>query len=480
MDQQEIAPSRVRGGYVRVPLAAAAALAGQVTALTVLAVLYDLQSGTSGVVTADQDRLMERLGRRGRAPHAVRRAVDQLRDAGLVRAERLDRGRGRYRYVLTMLAGQGQRWAEVPRPVLDAIAEGLLPPATLAVWLDLDRALGRHGRTSDTDDQIGERIGRSGHTVARYVRLLARLGYVRSRTRADGGRMLHRVDLLSAGPVPHDARALTRGPASKNGGSARAKMMGPWAPSLAPEKDLAPENPSSSGLPDDRHLGDASASDDAHAKKGDDPQTEPSSTPRRPQSGAQRSSEHGVASGPGEAPRRLSGPARAAERVVGGGATRDERVRYVLAGIDPYYRTGAHRRWTRGVARAVLAALEGTSSRPALTPQACRWALAHLFDPEAHGERTVPAARAALALLAAETRNGLACRDCGRDDEPIEGRLCPPCTPEHTSPEHPTEADLPPLPERLAAYRALGVPADTLNHSDPTAAVALRRAYASD
>lgn len=454
---------------MRVPLVAVAALAGQVTALAVLAVLYDVQSGTSGVVTIGQDRLMARLGRKDRSPQAVRRATVQLRDAGLVTTERIDRRTGRYRYVLTVLAGAGQRWVEVPRPVLDAVAEGLLAPATLAVWLDLDRALGRHGRTSDTDEMIGQRIGRSGHTVAKHVRLLVKQGFVRARTRADGLRMLHRVDLLSAGQVPDDVRSLT----GENGASAAAKMVGPWAPVLAPEKDLAPETTPSSGLPDGRHLGDVPASDGAAAKDDADTRSIPTTPAQSPQEPAERPSRPGRGSNPKSAWKARRGPARAAARVVGGGAAADERVRYVLAGMDEHYRTGVHRRWTRGVAGVVFEALVGTSSRPALTPQACRWALGYLMDPVAHGERTVPAARAALALLAAETRNGLACRDCGRDDTTIHGGLCPPCTPEHTAPEHPADADLPPLTERLEAYQALGLSADDLIHTDPTAAAAM-------
>lgn len=429
------APSR--GGMVRVPRVVTAACVGSPTMLALAAVLYDLQSGRTGVVRVGQSKIMRRLGRPGRDATVVRRHVKALRQAGLLDVRRV--GLGRYRYQLRVLPGGDERWDEIPHPMMDALADGEVTPALLPVWIGYHRATGSGGSTNDTDSALAERydLGLSARSVRRHRERLTALGYLRTRRCADGSLMIYRASLLG-------------GPVAKNAASGWPKMPPLGGASLAPERELAPENPSTSALADDRPVLMAHDGDGADAQTNDD-LPEPTTTPREPAK-------------PRSMPKR--GGTR---RFWGGGASDDPVVARVLGGLPEQWRTGWHRPYTRPIAVAIREAITERPEDPehlALAPDAARYAMRHLTDPERHRDRTVPAAKEALRLLASLTRAGLACRDCGHDDRPMSHGLCMECTALDTT-HDPASLALIPIEERRAVYASLGLDPDDAGTPEP-------------
>lgn len=446
----EVAAEVVRSaaGHVRVPMRFAYIAAVNPTAYLVLAIIYRHASSRTGSVRLRQADVMRALGRSGRDATVVRRAVAFLERAGVVAKER--QGIGRYRYQLLVRPGGRERWDEIARTLLNAIADGQIGPAVMPVWVASRRALGDHLRTRWTNEQIASEyadLPLSARTVAHWLSHLRRLGLLSSWRCGDGHRMLCLPDLIAPTPAPQAGTTTTH---PRDAGSAALAVQDPpplWGADLAFEKDLAIEQASTSALADDRPVPIAHESDGATAQTTND-RPEPTTTTTTTREPAKPHT-------PRSMPKR-------ARRFWGGGASDDPVVARVLGGLPEQWRTGWHRPYTRPIAVAIREAITDRPEDPehlALTPDAARYAMRHLTDPERHRDRSVPAAKEALRLLASLTRAGLACRDCGHDDRPMDHGLCIECTPLDTT-HDPASLALIPVEERRAVYASLGLDPD--------------------
>lgn len=351
-------------------------------------------------------------------PDATARHLQALVDAGIVaRVGRVNRGSGRTEWRLLVIPGGDERYDVAPWPLVKAYRAGKVTAGAVLTWLHVDQALGWVGHTRDAAAELAARVGVSTKTIARHLRTLATLGVMRLREWVDGWLLERHTGpqtpveapvAVSASPVrerppeapqapPPDRVATT--PLEQDT-DAELLDTNAWSTDkiawshtqLAPDP-LTPEKASSSPLSGERHLGDT----------------------RGPQ-------------------RRRKAPKK--------GVFARSDVWAVLDALGAGW-AGDQRRWLGGVASSVAAMLDHGMSVPAAT-QALR---AHA-DPDEHGGRLIPAAKAALSLIRRETRQGLACADCGHDDRPIVNGQCEPCrAPGHdtTQASDPatTEDDLP-------------------------------------
>ena len=394
-----------------------------------LVVLLSMRSRGARHVTVGQAKIAEKLGRDPDArTEQVGRVTARLVEAGAIATSRVDRGTGLTRYAFLDLHGS---YDVIPWAIVRALEAGECGAGEVRTWAYVTAAMAARAWTSDSSTEIAERVGVSARTVRRHVDVLAGLGVLRVQRvpAAPGLWMLQRVDEQSqqtpteakdavvacdrpteGAPVGEARDGAQQQPAeptvSHEGpdtdvGSALSSDVGSYR-DLPPERDLTPENISSSSR-SARHLSDRASS--------------ATSGRTRPRGGIYSTT--GI------------------NDVVD------------LLELDRAWKWGARRRWLNGIlAQTVAPALER-----GLTPQAIAHCLTSpsiagdLDDAEELQQSLIPAARAGLTALAIDTRLGDACRDCGRtafdaDQTRLTRGLCDWCHEQHDQTHVPSLEDL--------------------------------------
>lgn len=380
------------------------------TAVAVYAVLSG--RARDGQVTITLAGIMAALGRPGRATDSAARAVDELAERGWIRYSQRRHDTARTYRVRSAL-DLGGRYDVVPRTLLTNLEAGKCSAALLRFWCHLDQALGRAGWTADSAHDLGRRFGIGERAARRYTAALTQLGLlVCTITRAS--RLLAR---RTATPTdrPHSQihDDLHRGEVKPASG----------VKSDLTHKDIPPETRPPENFP-------SSA-----------PRAEPHLTLERVRAAAER-------------------PKKTRSR---SGVTHRPDVAALLDRLPGEWTRGSARRWRGGLGTLVAARLDH-----GLGPEAITWALREVLACEDLEGRHLPLARQALTTLAADVRHGLACPGCGRDDRWRRG-VCARCGDDSVDDGH----DKPPLRERIAFYRHLGISPDELAVTDPEAAAAI-------
>lgn len=424
--------------------------------VVIYVVLLAMRSDGARTVTAGLEAIAARTGRRERS---VGVALERLVIAGHVTRKRSWPSRP-YTYRLAPTPSSG--FDVVTHPLMRAIASGEVSDGAVRSWLAIDKALGYHGRTRDTAAELAGRRAIGSSTLRAHVDELVALGILEVELRASqrGWSLVDPAVDFAAAEVGSDLALVTEAGVAEGVATRSPDSCGSGVQiSDAPYMSLPPEylTPGSSELGSDRPVSDGESSNG--------------------NSGRERPKRKGC-----------SWPT--------GGVFARPGVMDVLELLDelaPQWTRWDVRRWLGGIAGAVAAVVDAEDgARVKLSPPAAVTAIVELADGmlEDLGGRHVPAVRAALELRARETRQGLACGSCG---VPYgwEDRECPWCVDgalmeplgavlvragllaargELVEVE---DGALPPLDERLAAYRHLGVPADEIRDGDPEAAAIL-------
>lgn len=428
--------------------------------VAVYTALLAMRPDGSRTVTATQEEIAAATGREGRAVGA---ALHRLMTAGFMK-----RGRrwpsSPYTYTLAVLPTRGD-FDVITHSLMRAMARGEISDGALRSWLVIDQALGNHGRTSDTAGELARRRAIAPSTLRAHVDELVALDALEVGMRASrrgwsladpavdftGAETPREMDAPEALEVcPEDAE---RSPDFRQSGV--QIFDGPYL--STPE----PSTPASSELCSDRPVGNNAPRDDDNGRK-------------RPKKGGWSWPTGRAYSRPGVLD-----------------------ALKVLDHLAPHWTRSESRRrpsrWLNGIASSIatnVAPEDGAQAR--LSPPAAVTAIVELADGllEDHGGRHILAIRAALDVRAREIRQGLACGSCGLPYGP-DVRECPWCVSGMLpgplravlegaglvapvwAPEEVPDGALPPLEERLAAYRHLGVPPDEIREGDPEAAAIL-------
>lgn len=425
--------------------------------VVVYAALVAMRPDGSLTVTAGLEAIAARACRRERSVGA---ALERLVAAGIVARRRAWPSKP-YTYRLGPVPSSD--FDVITHPLMRAIAQGNVSDGAVRSWLTIDKALGYHGRTRDTATELARRRTIAATTLRGHVDELVDLGVLEVELRASqrGWSLVDpAVDFAAAEPelVEMGAPESPLEDESRSSDFCGSGVQISDAPYLSTPEAITP---GSSELCSDRLVSENAPRDDDNGRK-------------RPKNGVWSWPTGGAYSRPGVLD-----------------------ALKVLDHLAPHWtRSESGRRfsrWLNGIASSIAAHVAPEDgARAQLSPPAAVTAIVELADGllEDHGARHILAIRAALDVRAREIRQGLACGSCGLPYGP-DVRECPWCVSGALpgplravlegaglvapawGPEEVQDGALPPLEERLAAYRHLGVPPDEIREGDPEAAAIL-------